>query len=83
MPVTDSILRLIRDNGYAVSIHRLTSAIAGPGGVSAGSPYVELHAVKLDGPDQQHVSRVWGEGEQVEYLAACRLAESVGIRLEG
>lgn len=48
MPVIDSILHLIRDNGYAVSIHRLTSARAG--GLDSGRPFVELHAVKLNAP---------------------------------
>ena len=64
-----AILRQIEDLGYAVSVHDM------PG-------RVELHAVRLDDDRLPHVARCAGNGEGELHLAACALAEMVGLRLE-
>jgi hypothetical protein len=44
---------------------------------------VEMHAVKLADPDEQHIARViGGDGEPECYRCACELAQMVGIDLE-
>jgi hypothetical protein len=56
--------------GYAVSIHHVNGV-------------VEMHAVKLADPDEQHIARVIdGNGEPECYRCACELAQMVGIDLE-
>ena len=67
---SDALLRQIENLGYAVSVHHM-------------SRYVELHAVRLSGEDIPHVARCEGDGVEELYLAACALAEMVGLRLEG
>ena len=70
MPTLNPILQLIRDIGYAVSIHRVNGV-------------VEMHAVKLADPSVQHISRVIdGDGPEEDYRCACELAQMVGIDLE-
>ena len=67
--VADAVLRQIRDLGYAVSVHHM-------------GEYVELHAVHLSGDKVPHVARCEGGGDDETYLAACALAEMVGLRPE-
>lgn len=43
---------------------------------------VELHAVGLSGEEIPHVARCEGDGDEELYLAACALAEMVGLRLD-
>jgi hypothetical protein len=64
------ILELIASLGYAVSVHRVNGV-------------VEMHAVKLADPSEQHISRVIdGDGTEEDYRCACELAQMVGIDLE-
>jgi hypothetical protein len=50
-----------------------------PGTVPA---FVEMHAVQLAEPNNQHIAKVDGEDDDAAYRAVCMLAESVGIELE-
>jgi hypothetical protein len=42
---------------------------------------VEMHAMLLSDPDQQHIARVDDDGPEATYQCACLLAEMVGTRL--
>lgn len=67
---THAILRQVESLGHAVSVHRVNGMI-------------EMHAVMLADPDRQFVARsADGDGDRDTYLAACALAEMVGIDLE-
>lgn len=70
MNAAESIFRMVEGLGYAVSVFHMDQ-------------YVGLHAVHLSGDHIPHVARCEGEGEEELYLAACALAEMVGVRLEG
>ena len=66
---TRDILRQIGARGYAVSMQR-------------GEGAVEMRAVKLDDPDQQHIARSNdGDGEADAYRVARMLAQMVGLQL--
>ena len=86
---TQTILRQVEALGYAVSVHHISGTVVRDDGtgkplVIPGSEYVEMHAVRLSDPDEQHVARcVEGDGEEEAYRTACALAEMVGMRLEG
>jgi len=67
---SSAILHQVEGLGYAVSVHHM-------------GRYVELHAVHLSGDGIPHVARCEGDGEQELRLAACALAEMVGLRLDG
>jgi hypothetical protein len=66
----------IESLGYAVSVHRIPSSLLGT--VAA---FTEIHAVQLAEPNNQHIAKVDGHGEESDYRAACMLLESVGIDL--
>jgi hypothetical protein len=66
----DAVLDQVRSLGYAVSVHRVNGVI-------------EMHAVNLSNPDEQHISRVIdGDGPDESYRCACELAQMVGIELD-
>lgn len=70
MSADDALLDQIRALGFAVSVHRVNGVI-------------EMHAVKLANPDEQHISRVIdGDGPDESYRCACELAQMVGVRLQ-
>jgi hypothetical protein len=75
--LTSTILRDIESPGYAVSVHRIPSSLLG-----SVAAFTEMHAVQLAEPNNQHIAKVDGHGEESDYRAACMLAESVGIELE-
>src|SRR6476660_7617764 len=50
MGITSTIIAQIEALGFAVSVHRM-------------GDYCEMHAVLLADPDQQHIARVDGDGE--------------------
>ena len=65
----DSTLKVFRASGFEVSVHRVDGII-------------EMHAVNLANPDEQHISRVInGDGPDESYRCACELAQMVGIEL--
>jgi hypothetical protein len=65
-----AIIKQIESLGYAVSVQMMDE-------------YIEMHAVRLTNPDEQHIARnADGVGENEMYLTACVLAEMVGIELE-
>lgn len=76
-PTALTLLRHVESLGYRVSVHRLDASLLGTVPAS-----VELHAVRLD-TGEQHVVSVPADEDDAEYRAACGLAESVGVRLEG
>lgn len=61
-------LSAIRALGYAVSEHHVNGV-------------VEMHAVLLADPDQQHIARVDDDGPKATDQCACLLAEMVSIEL--
>ncbi len=64
------ILELVASLGYAVSVHRVNGV-------------VEMPAVKLADPSEQHIARVNdGDGPAEDCRCACELAQMVGIDLE-
>jgi hypothetical protein len=64
----DVLLDHVRFLSYAVSVHRVNGVI-------------EMHAVNLSNPDEQHISRVIdGDGPDETYRCACELA-MMGIEL--
>ena len=64
------ISELIAALGYAVSVHHVNGI-------------VEMHAVKLADPSEQHIARVIdGDGPEEDYRCACELAQMVGVDLE-
>ena len=66
---TDAILCQIESLGYKVSEFHINDM-------------VEMHAVLLSDPDQQHIARVADADDESEtYRCACLLAEMVGIDL--
>jgi hypothetical protein len=66
----DSILAQIKSLDYAVSTHRM-------------GEYIEMHAVELARPENQHVARVVGsDGPDECDRCAAILAGMVGIDLE-
>jgi hypothetical protein len=66
----DSILAQIKSLGYATSVHRM-------------GDYIEMHAVELAHPENQHIARVVGsDGPDECDRCAAMLAQMVGIDLE-
>ena len=67
MSAAQHILDRIGDLGYATSVHRVNGV-------------VEMHAVRLTDPSEQHISRVIdGDGPEEDHR---ELAQMVGIDLE-
>ena len=76
-----SIIRQIRELGYAVSVHEMKGGIhITERELPVADAYTELHAVKIDNPDEQHIARVDETGEAALYLAAVELTGMVGIK---
>jgi hypothetical protein len=65
----EAVLISVRSLGYKVSEHHVNGV-------------VEMHAMLLSDPDQQHIARVDDDGPDATYQCACLLAGMVGIRLE-
>ena len=88
LDVSQAILRQVEALGYAVSVHPLSGTVVRDDGT--GNPliipegdYVEMHAVRLSDPDEQHIARCLdSDGDEETYRAACALAEMVGMRME-
>jgi hypothetical protein len=75
--LTSALIKQIESLGYAVSVFRNPGSLLGSVG-----PFVEMHAVKLADPEQQHIARVEGDNDEDVYRAACLLAQMVEIELE-
>lgn len=61
------VLDQIEAISYATSVHRMRD-------------YVEMHALELQNPDNQHIARVVeGDGAEACDKCACLLAEMLGI----
>jgi hypothetical protein len=68
--LTLAILKHIESLGHTVSIHRVNGAI-------------EMHAVKLDGSEDEQIVRFAdGDGQAEDYQCACLLARVLGINIE-
>ena len=69
MSLTDSIIRQVESLGYVVKAFRLNET-------------VEYHAVSLSGSPPTVARCNDGADDDSAYLAACLLADAVGIELE-
>ncbi len=84
MPQTaDAILRHLQVLGYQVRVYHRDTTLVDPWGTIRGAEYVEMHATEPVDPAQRHVARVWGAGDDADHHCARRLAESVGLCIDG
>ncbi|MDB5298068.1 MAG: hypothetical protein JWO31_4051 [Phycisphaerales bacterium] len=76
-PTALALLRQIAALGYRVSCHRLDASL-----LRTFPARVEYHANDV-ATGEQHVAHAPADEPDAEYRAACALAQSVGIDLEG
>jgi hypothetical protein len=75
-----AIIRKIEHLGYVVSIHQMKGGIhITDAELSVPDEYIEMHAVKIEDPDEQHIARVDAVGPEGLRQCAVVLARIVGV----
>ena len=84
-PFAGEIVKRLQGLGYAVSTHRMTGGInvlTGAPGKLLPQRYVEMHAILISDPTQQHIARVDGHDTVSVDRCALELARMVQLNLD-